>query len=181
MYDKAQKEAEEAMEKRVSDDGVAYTYVDFIKFFGAADGAWRWARSPIQLAAALAENGGQASVTATDDKGDTALHNAARCDRAEAIGSLVGARSNLEAKNKRGYTALHLADSGGHDQAISTICRQSRSHPLTSGSQGQLGSERYQGHDAIAVGAVIKERRGHPKPAQIVESSFASGRETTDG
>lgn len=60
-------------------------------------------------------------VNATDERGDTALIEAARFGHDHVARALLAAGANLKARDKEGKTPLMLAMAGGHDEVVAAL------------------------------------------------------------
>jgi ankyrin repeat protein len=60
-------------------------------------------------------------VNATDERGSTPLHEAARYGHDDICRILIAAGANLKAKDKDGKTALQLAIQGDHDEVVRVL------------------------------------------------------------
>jgi ankyrin repeat protein len=60
-------------------------------------------------------------VNATDERGDTALIEAARFGHDQVARALLAAGANLKARDKDGKTPLMLAVAGGHDEVVAVL------------------------------------------------------------
>ena len=59
-----------------------------------------------------------------DNDGDRAIHLAAYADKPDVIECLVEAKANVNAKNKQGQTALHVAINEGFKGTVKTLLEQ---------------------------------------------------------
>jgi ankyrin repeat protein len=62
-----------------------------------------------------------ADVNATDERGSTALIEAARYGHDDVARALLVAGANIKARDKDGQTALMLAVAGGHDDVVRVL------------------------------------------------------------
>lgn len=62
-----------------------------------------------------------ADVNATDERGSTALLEAARYGHDDVARALIAAGANIKARDHEGKTALMLAVAGGHDDVVRVL------------------------------------------------------------
>jgi len=77
------------------------------------------AKGHADIAKLLLKNG--ASLSATDDCGNTALHIACSKGHVNVVGRLIKAECDLSVKAGNGATALHLAARKGHDDVVALL------------------------------------------------------------
>jgi hypothetical protein len=111
----------------------------------------------VRLLEWLLDHGADATLTSTGLFGGTALHHAARMGTAEAVHCLMRAPGFAECANmldKRGWTPLHLAATGGHREVVDIMLREG-ADPCTLSADGRTADQLWvyhQGHSTVPTG-----------------------------